>query len=176
MVSNRPHVDSETENIGNPVEVDLCDGGIDLEFNPSLFQHVDSPQGALKRTLHLPKRIMGLCVRTIEADADPLNPGGPHLLDRFIRDQCAVGGHHHAQSVLRSMASQIENVGPEERFSSCQDDHRLAERGDLIHHPEAFPCAKAPPGKDPVLQRPCNGHTQDCSCVSPPTPPSSIQE
>jgi hypothetical protein len=138
MMGNRPDVNSEAENIRDHAKVNLCNGCIDLEFNPSFFQHFDSPKGAFKRTFHFPKGIVHLCIWAIEADADPLNPCGLHPLNRFIIDQGAVSGHHHTQPSLRSIEGQIENIGPEEGFSSCQDDDRLTEGRNLIDHPEAF--------------------------------------
>jgi hypothetical protein len=36
------------------------------------------------------------------------------------------------------MPRQIEDVGTKERFPSGQNDHRLPDEGDLIHHLENF--------------------------------------
>ena len=127
-MGHRPRVDSKTEDVRNQMEIDLGDGGIDLEVNPPFFNISIPRRDPSKEPVHLPKGIVGLRIRAIETDADPLNPGGLHLLDRLFGDQGAVGGHHHPQPFVRSMAGQIEDVGSEERFSSRQNDDRLAER------------------------------------------------
>jgi hypothetical protein len=74
MMSHCPKGDSEIENLWNEVEIDLCDGCIDLKFEASLFCHLDPSERAFERTFHFSKRIMRFCIRAIQADTDPLNP------------------------------------------------------------------------------------------------------
>ena len=78
-------INCKAEDFRNQMEIDLRNGRIDLEIEASLLCHLNSTEGAFKRTLDLAKGIMGLGIRAIEADTDPLNPGILHLLDRFFR-------------------------------------------------------------------------------------------
>ena len=66
--------DSKMEDFSYQMEVGLCNGRIDLEFEPSLFCYLDPMKRTLKGPAHLSKGIVGHCIGAIEADADPLNP------------------------------------------------------------------------------------------------------
>jgi hypothetical protein len=120
------------------MEVDLGDGRVDLKFKTSSLGELNPFQRALKGPFHLSKGIVGLRSGAIEADADSLNPRVLHFLNRLFGNQGPVGGHHHSKSLIRSILGEIEDIGSEEGFPPCEDDDGFADRGNLIHHPEAF--------------------------------------
>jgi hypothetical protein len=100
VVGDCSEVDRQLEDLGDQVKVGLGDGGIDLEFKSSSLCHLDPPEGSLKGAFDLSKSIMCFWIGAVEADADSLNPGSLHGLNRLFCDQGAVRGHHHPKSLI----------------------------------------------------------------------------
>jgi hypothetical protein len=74
VVGHSAEVYSQGKDSGDQSKVGLCDRGIDLKLNASFSQPFDASQGSLKGARHFSEAVMALCVRTIQADADPLDP------------------------------------------------------------------------------------------------------
>jgi len=55
MKGHRSQTDCKAEDIGNQMEIDFCNGGIDLEIEASLLCHFDSAEGAFKDPFTLRK-------------------------------------------------------------------------------------------------------------------------
>jgi hypothetical protein len=84
MEGNRTQIDGQTEDVRDPRKIELCDGGIDLEFDAPFLCHLDSSKGTLKRAIHFSKGIVRLGSGAIDADTDSLNPRRLHFLDDFF--------------------------------------------------------------------------------------------
>ena len=58
MMGSRAQLESQVENAFNLFEVGLCDGGVNLKFQPSLFHRFDPSHGEAKGTWNAPKPVV----------------------------------------------------------------------------------------------------------------------
>jgi hypothetical protein len=108
----------KTEDFTDQVEIGLCDGCINLKFEPPFFCHLNPPKGALKGTAHLSEGIVCLRIGAVEANADSLYPCPFHLSDGSFCDQGAIGRHDHPKTFARPIEGQVEDIGSEEWLTS----------------------------------------------------------
>ncbi len=65
----------QVQYFGNFRQIRLSDGGVDLEFQAGGFGVPDATDGIVKRMGQASELIMRLRRRTVQADADALDPG-----------------------------------------------------------------------------------------------------
>ena len=74
MMGHCTEIDCETENLGIRWRLALVMVVLIWNSRPPLFSISIPRRDPSKAPFHLSKGIVGLCIRAVEADADPLNP------------------------------------------------------------------------------------------------------
>ena len=144
MVRDRAERDGEFVDFGKFLDICVSYGRIDLKIQFRFPGHGNPAQGAFEGAGDLSECVMGFSRGPIETDAYPLNARVDHLSDDLRREQGAVGGHGHPEAQAIAVLRDIENIGAKQRLSARQNDYRLCNFGDFVHHPPALGRGKLP--------------------------------
>ncbi len=135
-MGNRTQFHGKLLNFWNLVKICFRDRGVDLKLDAGLFCKSDAVQCAFISAVNSPEAVVAFFCRTVQTDADSSDAGIRHLSGRGFRDQGSVGGHHHAESLVCSVACNFKYVGPKQGLSACQDDDGSPGFGNLIQQTE----------------------------------------
>src|SRR5210317_389906 len=128
----RPQVLCQLLYIRKLVQVLPGYGGIDLELNGSLLEEIDASQRPGKGSGNLAKFVMAFGRGPIQADAHSLNGSLAHLFGGFRINEESVGGQNHTQTYLGPIGGNLENIRPQQRFTSRENHDGAGERDHLI--------------------------------------------
>ena len=116
------------------IHVVACYRRVDLERKVYPIHDIGCLHNGVERTDNPPESIMGFCIFSVEAEADPLDP--PLLYEKSLLfcEERSVDGHDEPEALGISVLNDIKDVISQEGFSTGEDDRWGGEAGDLVEH------------------------------------------
>ena len=108
------------------------DGGVDLHRHAQIFQISETGNGGIECAGNAAESIVSERIRAVEADGDALHAAIDDHARDMLGHQRAIGGQRHAQTFVRAITRQLENIRTEERLATAQHQDGSGHGGNLI--------------------------------------------
>ena len=96
------------------------DGGVDLDRHAQVLQISETGNGGIESAGNAAESIVGERISAVQADGDALHAAIDDHAGDVLGNQSAIRGQRHAQTFVRAITRQLENIRTIERFAAAQ--------------------------------------------------------
>ena len=134
MPGNSTNSLDQIVDVNKIIHVVACYRRVDLERKVDTIHDIGCPHNGVEGAYNPSEGIMGFCIFSVEAEADPLDPSLLHEKSLFFREECTVDGHDEPKALGISVLNDVKDVISQEGLSTGEDDRWGCEAGDLVDY------------------------------------------